>query len=581
MNYYQAIINELNFIIIWDEQFPVGLFGGKIDRINIPFDIKNKESGYNSIIILAELKGHGKKHAEFFGFDIALEIRTRYEILLPVIMVSFLPGSFFSGDQRFNFLKARGTSFIQLPFELDEVLEVANRIRPLTAAVLADISFLLLNPRQLIDRFTHDIRFDQKKNIVYEKARGIISDLSDELIKMHPWDELIKGLSDENISSEEFYLRKKEIILRLNAVLVPDFKGRERATNYRILLLEDNLQDSLIIQDALQPYYEITHVTHGKDAVRIIQQDESNVYHALICDWRLLENGSDHQQDWQGYEVMEYAGTRRFYALFSLTSLDDDSRKIITPYISCSFTPLTKDFEKGSNLWSLYIPIINQRIEENLFIIAGLPTGEGWYRQEKADYKYDKKGIKQITKKGFASYHQQYIEKRNNLAFPLWNHEISDLSTRMWKYYQSALSPDSNRGLQDVSTKWGIELNRDLKNVLVLRRVYLAFWYSQSRLEISFRFTSKREYQVIENPVINIYSVLRNKYWCDLLEGASAEDEAYKKLLSAAKAFVSQLALEPKSLPAGILPEEKAWLQSIGIDSEKGNDVDYYSDDNE
>lgn len=581
MKCYRVVVNAHNILVIWNDRIPNEFFTGETELLNGPPNSVLKEDSFDSVIILAELTGTGKKYSDFYGFDIARELRTIYKILFPIIIVSFLPESFFRSDRRFNILKARGSSFLQLPFKQGDMISITNGTRSLTAATLVDISSLLLNPRQLIDRFTHEIRFDQNKNNIKEKASEIINDLPVELMKIHPWDKLIKSLSEEDISSEEFYLRKKEIILKLNSVLVPDFKGRERATNYRILLLEDNPEDSRIVLDALQLYYEIMHISEGEDAIRIIEQDENNEFHALVCDWRLLKPATDMQQNWQGYEVMEYAGTRRFYALFSLTSLDDDSRKIITPYISCSYTPLTKDFEKGSNLWSLYIPIINQRIEENLLIIAGLPTGEGWYRQERADYKYDKNGIKQATRKGFASYHQQYIEKRNNLVFPLWNHEISDLSTRMWKYYQSALSPDSNRGLQDVSTKWGIELNRDLKNVLVLRRVYLAFWYSQSLLEISFCFTSKREYQVIENPVINIYSVLRNKYWFDLLEGASAEDEAYKKLLSAAKAFVSQLAIEPKSLPAGILPEEKAWLQSIGIDSGKGNDVDYYSDNNE
>lgn len=564
------IENEIQ-LIIKDEEIAYALFSKQQVSIN----------NINMIVILAELAGSGKKYSDFYGFDIACELRLKHKILTPIVMVSFMPETFFQDNYKYNILKARGTDFLQLPFESEELIKSATEIRPLTQASLADISSLLLNSRYLIDRFTHDIRFELDKDSIIAKAKNILSDLPVDFPKNYSWDELVSKLAENNLSEEEFYLRKKEIILKLNSLLVPNFEDIEASKKYRILLLEDNQEDAQIILDALQPYYEITHISQGEEVIRMIDLDEINEFQALICDWRLLKPGSYKQQNWQGYEVMEYAGSKRFYALFSLTSLDDDSRKIIAPYISCSFTPLTKDFEKGSSLWRLYIPIINQRIEENLMIIAGLPTGEGWYKQDKADYKKDNQGNKQTTKKVFASFHQQYLEKRNSSSFVLWNNDISDISSRMWKYYQLALAPESDRSLQDISTKWGIELNRDVRNVLVLRRLYLALWYNQSRLEIAIRVKSHRDYKVIENPVVNIYSVIRKKYWDDVLDNSSAEEEFYKKLLSAAKAFVSQLALEPKSLPAGILPEEKAWLYSIGVDVNKGNDVDYYGNEYE
>lgn len=570
--------------MVKDKILLYGSFFQSQKDLNHQFEILDKDfSSYeliralheiNAVVILAELPWKNNKYSDFYGFELASEMRLIHKIQVPIIIVSFLPESFFQNNDKYNILKARGTYFLQLPIEPETLINFISESRSLSLAALADISSLLLNKRYLVDRFTHDIRFEMDKDELVVKAKNILSKLPTELYHVFPWEELIKELADAKVSEEKFYLLKKELIIKLNSILSPDSEGSVASKKYRILLLEDNPEDARIILQALEPYYYITRVESSDKAIQIIDNDQSNEFHALICDWRLLEKGTDKQQSRQGYEVMEYAASKRFYALFSLTSFDDDSRRFITPYLSCSFTPLTKDFEKGSGLWKLYIPIINQRIEENLSVLAGLPTGEGWYKQSKPDYKTDKQGNKKTIKKVFDSFHQQYLEKRNNESFTQFNLKISELSAKIWNYYQQSLEPVSNRALQDISTKWGVELNRDIQNLFVLRRVYLALWYSQSRLPIIILGK--------ENPVINIYSILRNKDWDDMVnESDSTEEVVYKKLLSAAKAFVSKLAIETKSLPSGILPEERAWLDSIGIDVTHGNDVDYYENDDE
>lgn len=538
-------------------------------------------NSFDSIIILAELTWNGKLFSDFYGFEIAIRLRLKHKIILPIIMVSFLPESFFNSNKNYDILKARGTGFIQLPFLKNALSDLAINIRPLSQASLADISSLLLNPRHLIDRFTHDIRFELDKNVLREKIKLIFEDIPTNLNKTNYWNELAKKIVSVDISENEFYLLKKEIVLKLNTLLMPDFDNNTEIKRYKILLLEDNEEDAQKIKIALQSHYELIHFSDSTDIIQFIKNDDSNEYHALICDWRLFEPGTNKQQQWQGYEVMEYAAIKRYYALFSLTSLDEDSRRYISPYISCSYIPLTKDFEKGQNLWELYVPIINQRIENTLAILAGLPTGEGWNKQDKVEYKRDDKGNKSSLKKIFPSLQEQYLEKRNNLGFNKWNSEITETTNHLWKYYQRSLAPESDMSLQDISTKWGIELNRNVRNILIIRRLFLALWYNQSSLQLTVRLKSHGQYQIIENPVLNIYTVLRKKYWNDI-SGDNADycDEiTYKKLLSAAKAFTSQLAIEPKSLPIGILPEEKAWLNSVSINIQLGNDVDYYDND--
>ena len=168
--------------------------------------------------------------------------------------------------------------------------------------------------------------------------------------------------------------------------------------------------------------------------------------------------------------------------------------------------------------------------------------------------------------------------KRNSEDWHSFESDVSGLSDRLWTYYGQALNHPEDRSLLfDLKTQWGIELSRDLKNVLVIRRLFLAFWFNKSQLDIAFRVPGKG---MVEDPVINIYSVLRRRYFDEVMEEREAGDpqKTYKDLNNAAKVFASQLAIEPNRLPQGVLPEEKAWLAVHGIAVEGGNDNLYYPD---
>ena len=137
------------------------------------------------------------------------------------------------------------------------------------------------------------------------------------------------------------------------------------------------------------------------------------------------------------------------------------------------------------------------------------------------------------------------------------------------------MDADERPFLFDLKTQWGIELNHDIKNVLIIRRLFLAFWFNKTQLDISFRVPEKG---VVEDPILNIYSVLRHRYFHEVMEERESSDakKVYKDLNNAAKVFANQLAIEPNRLPQGVLPEEKAWIVSIGVKPDHGNDNLYY-----
>ena len=203
-------------------------------------------------------------------------------------------------------------------------------------------------------------------------------------------------------------------------------------------------------------------------------------------------------------------------------------------------------------------------------MIASLPSGEAWSNNFKLEYKKED-GKKVSYKKYFKSLKEQYIEKRNSIDWHLFENEVSAESSKIWEYYRDkAFDMDSRVDMFNLKDQWGLELNRDIRNFLIIRRLYLAFWFNKTIIDISFRVPDKKDR--VEDPVINIYSILRGRFFDDI-EAANNDDArvAYSKLNNASKVFVNQLSIEPKKLPQGVLPEEKAWLAAQKIDITTGN----------
>jgi hypothetical protein len=326
----------------------------------------------------------------------------------------------------------------------------------------------------------------------------------------------------------------------------------------------------------LGKYFEVVPFQLAVAAKQYIDEDKGNEIAAVISDWQLLQPGTDEHQEMLGFELLQYAARRGHYALFSLTSTDDSSTREVDQYLDFEHTIITKDFHHDEALWKMYIPIIQQKIDRNMALIASLPTGEAWINNFKLDYRKED-GKKVAYKKYFKSFAQQYVEQRNATGWHSFESEISTTATQLWQYYEKAFDPDICSELFDLKTQWGIELNRELRNMLVVRRLFLAFWFNKTKLDLGFKVPNRGW---VEDPVINIYSVLRRRYFNELSDerGGIDDEKTFKDLNNAAKVFANQLAIEPNRLPQGVLPEEKAWLQTLGIDLLVGNDNLYHDD---
>lgn len=538
-------------------------------------------AAFDGALVRAELTWAEHSPTEDYGFDLAVALRLRLKLAAPVCMLSFLPKSRFSSlsDIKYNMLKARGTAFLQLPADADDLAAAFAGIYPLSPATLAYLSNLLVDVRHLIDHLRHAFRMTTSHDKIVSSLKkiGILSssgiyplarELADEVEAAH-------RRGDEDL----FYKRTGELLELLGTyqqqaggASSPDDGPRQV-----VVVVDDNPEDLEWAASALRQSFEVHPFRTALEAKEFIDRDAGNEIAAVICDWQLLKPETGEHQEMLGFELLEYAARKGHYALFSLTSTDDVSTLEVDQYLWFEHTLITKDFHHDAALWKMYLPIIRQKIERNRAVIASLPTGEGWSVNFKLAYRREN-GKNVAYKQYFTSLKDQYVQKRNSEDWHSFEADVSSLSDQLWAYYGRAMDhPEDRPFLFDLKTQWGIELNRDLRNVLVIRRLFLAFWFNKSQLDIAFRVPGKG---MVEDPVINIYSVLRHRYFDEVMEEREGGDPAktYKDLNNAAKVFASQLAIEPNRLPQGVLPEEKAWLAARGIAVEDGNDNLYYTD---
>ncbi len=535
---------------------------------------------YDSIIVFAELEWGNHECSHFYGIEVAVTLRLRLKMLAPMCVLSFMPKAYFAGleDLKYNVLKARGTQFLQLPFSSTALLCAFDSVIPLSQATLAYLSNLLVDVTHLIDLFRHDLRMNTDHDKICQSLKRI--DMLSTTTIYQKAKVFVKAIIDAHAkrNEEKFYRLTQELVTTLNlcAQEMKHAPQYEENTRRKIVIVDDNIDDLRWATSALEKYFEVIPFQEAMAVKRYIDEDFGNEIAAIICDWQLLQPGTVEHQEMLGFELLQYAAQKGHYALFSLTSTDDSSVREVDQFLNFEHTLITKDFHHDEALWKMYIPIIQQKMDRVTALIASLPTGEAWTNNFKLDYRRED-GKKVAYKKYFKSFAQQYVERRNATGWHSFENEISTTATQLWQYYEKAFDSDNCSELFDLKTQWGIELNRELRNVLVVRRLFLAFWFNKTKLDLGFRVPNRGW---VEDPIINIYSVLRRRYFDDLSDerGGIDDEKTYKDLNNAAKVFANQLAIETNRLPQGVLPEEKAWLKIQGIDLNWGNDNLYESE---
>lgn len=558
-----------------------------LDEENFTKLLDNKDN-VGVIVIFAELTWNKKKPSDFYGFDIAYELRTKHKLLSPIIIISAFKQSYFEtldknqeftdlNKMKYKILFARGTGFVTLgentDQEIKDIIQQLNQF-PLSPSVLTDINEMLLNVRGfIIDKLTHDLRAGKSK----DEINAIFTEISRYLDVSR-----ISSLDLEKYKSDflkqidnpyAFNKIKENFILKCNQELlgesIPD--GPVYYKRHRIIVLEDNPDfGQKIIQNLRDYFEEIVLTEKAQDAIELINQDEENSITGILTDWRLYEDYSK-KTYWQmqGYEVLNYAALNRFIALFSLTSIYDRYVNDIRNQLGIEINIFKKQYLdlEGAVQWNILGDIVRQKCDIVSEIIASQPTGATWN-----------------------NFKLEYISKRNFDWFPFENN-IAEKATELFQHYLKAIEDNDYRLAHSLSDV-GLFLKNDLGNVLIVRRIYFGL-YCKLVIERNYLqdiippyLLSKKNNNKIKNKIdtesrhhsIDAYSLLRKDWWDDLQNGLDSRliDETWEKFDQRIKNFKSSLCMELSGFPnKGILPEEKNWFIKNNIDYSLLSELNY------
>ncbi len=524
---------------------------------------------FEAIIILAELNWSGKYLQHFEGFNIAIELRRKHKLLCPIIITSSLSDSYFEklADKNpvFKILFSRGFAYIPLNRVSSKLKSVVGELNayPLNIAVLTDMNEMLFNHKGvIIDKLTHDLRFSNIVNNL-EKLKDVLKATeiyltSSEINKLE-WLTYSEMLLSNVSNAENFRKTADELIKKCERELFSNFmtESYEHEKRHKILVIEDDVDFQKIIKENLDKHFlELIITDNAENAIQIIKNDLNNSITGIISDWRLYKDFSA-KTYWQlqGYEVLDFAAKNHFATLFALTSLSDYNVHNIRNALGLDIHLFKKQHLEISDSkiqWEMMADVVKQKCDNILDIIASQPTGNSWLK------------IK-----------NEYIQKRS-FCWDIFENEISNEATRILNYYSDAINSDETRNIYSLN-EMGIVLKNDLTNILIGRRIYLGIYFTLIKTKCYLQDIEAKSLgdgsnfdTELKNHSIDVHSLLRKDWWDDI--NSSGQDstkinDLWGNFDQRMKNLRGVLCIELTELPQkGMLPEEKKWLNSNGID---------------
>lgn len=471
-----------------ESQRHIALLCSKTSSETETFDIINSQNDLGQYdidsvklwLIDASLIWEKNKSSSFYGFDIAIYLRTVKKSKAPIIIFSPIQQEYFEKksktEKKYLILFGRGTLFVETPIKKEEILELAQNVKPLNTASLHDLTTMLCNLRGIvIDRLNHDLKFDSSPSLVdeiFNKIKPYLTSYQQQLIELDNY----KGKLKESLKAKEdksFSTLKQQLISLCNLHLsdTVSINPIKNKVKHKILVVDDNNTDLENIVSNLSDDFDIIKTRNGKEAIHIIQEDTANVIIAVISDWRLYtDEKQNYWQGVQGYELLEYASKTGIRALFALTSQADFVVHHIRNLMGIKFAMFKKENLRIPEQWKVFIDILNEGCEQTIKIRASLPSSANWLKN-------NNKG------KTYKSLKQQYIEKWNSENRESFFNSIYEKADEIWDYLEEEKRKNENyRYVISLKQKFGLELSTSapkLCPVLIYRVIWLALWYTK------------------------------------------------------------------------------------------------------
>ncbi|MEM6268119.1 MAG: response regulator [Bacteroidota bacterium] len=317
------------------------------------------------IFVLIELTWESRSGEEFFGFEIARQLRLA-NCRTPIVFCSFLGRDRFLRDRRdrYAILRTPGHQFCQLPgfFSVNTTEIARNRLSP---ALLVDIQTYCLNPSGRIKELFHAIKnklLEQNSSDnrdIHRLLRKLINQLADR--------DRMQGeqLAEKFAKEIEEYDREQEGILsilnnykqwflELESSESEDDEGNAISpVDWYALLIEDEEDIAHQVRSRLaEQGIKSIWAGSGEAAFEILKRDWKGNLHdpkgnkipahsitVVICDVRFVNaNGDWHQL--QGYDIAQKIH-QEMHNMVSIVMLTSKKRTILNNVSRPSITQLT------------------------------------------------------------------------------------------------------------------------------------------------------------------------------------------------------------------------------------------------
>lgn len=509
---------------------------------------KNNNVAINYIIIYIHLSWEGNDLDKNYGLEIAYNLRVM-NYACPIILVSPLSISKLLSlniqvTNLYNkillapksyFFKQNKDTFTQYLKNID--------LSPISNNCLIDIQQNLLNKEgYIIEKIKHALFY--KSNLNKRKIENIFTEIQFLLptipLQFYKENLLLNVENKEKYNEiiEELAIKIKNNLSNKNNLI----KSNNKKIKPLVLIVEDEINE-IFLQSfikIMKENFNIHLVQSALKAKQIIDHDESFKIKAIIVDWRLY-NYNNHIVKWQnfqGYDLLEYAYMKGYRTLITLTAQSNDIVYKIRNEQFISYKIYKK--ENLPNQIDFFIQQLFNDIELNTNLNLQMPDGNFWLFLDKSGNSFstiyknllnsNKVEKINIAVENFIHDKIQYMNNKIMLACV----QLEKLDTN--SLHLSKLLPNL------PSPKKRIFTNQDLINLLINRRCFLYIYF--------YIYT---HFPTFSNDIID------KKTYLILYDDLANSKKNLSKLIYNKKHL---LCFKSDILNAPILFEETIWLKS-------------------
>jgi hypothetical protein len=552
INNILVIWNNTKFATTLADKFTCKNVISNSSDFNVLLDKLNK---FDSLIVLCELSWSLNTETiyrqELSGIELVKKLRRDYNLISPVLFVSFLPLEYIFNAER-EIITAIGHDFLQLPATPEDFKTVITKqfeekgsIRKLSEMELTDIISFYCSKEGILSHELHQLNAYLNYTITPENHNFVNTELENSIRRIH--DLFLEDSTKALLSFQLGYptLTKDNInevvnsIIRIGNNLLKKYgekingsglkENNAEQFRWKVLLLDDEINDQheLIIL-MRSNNIDVICVNNASDAKSKLLDDwnSENRIMVVIADYRLYElnQGIKRHQKIQGYQFLkDIASSDHLVRLMAFSCLQ--RKFLLNSFKHFNIRTEVKsktDYLSSEQARQIFCDEIISMAEENLEVIEEMPSKCA--------------GFKKYLEDAYKSFrmHPDYYKMESNVSLTAKEY--------VWEIKQQINAGEEIRigAIQNIKSPLA-KIKKDqeayfrrLNNYLVARRIALWLYASNKKGQIG-NIDSRKIAEILTD---QIYST-----------------DAYRQIIS------TNLGLSLDDFPKNITIEERRWLQ--------------------